>query len=133
MTFVTLGQRYRQNVAVLPLETVHISVSMYVMISAVACFNSDVPLFPVWVGFAAGVYVYLPRPSCRAAKAHRQVTDTQTGKSRTALLKRAAALVIEPREIPFPVEKHLQLSVTVSHQPPDSQTPLSMYTYTSRL
>ena len=51
-------------------------------------------LFPVRVGFAAGVYVYLPWPSCRVAKAHRQVTDTQTGKSRVYALYRIGSLFV---------------------------------------
>ena len=55
-------------------------------------YSAYVLLFPVWVGFAAGVYVYLPWPSCRAAKAHRQVTDTQTGKSSTYALYRVVTV-----------------------------------------
>ena len=43
-------------------------------------YSAYVLLFPVRVGFAAGVYVYLPWPSCRPAKAQRQVTDTSNWK-----------------------------------------------------
>ena len=56
-------------------------------------YSAYVLLFPVWVGFAAGVNVYLPWPSCRAAKAHRHVTDTETGKSRTYALYRVVTVV----------------------------------------
>ena len=53
----------------------------------------SVPLFPVWVGFVAGLYVYLPWPTCKAAKAHRHVTDTQAGTSRTDHLPRLTVLL----------------------------------------
>ena len=55
-------------------------------------YSASVLLFPVFVGIAAGVYVYLPWPSCRAAKAHRQVTDTQSGKSWTYAIYRIGSL-----------------------------------------
>ena len=55
-------------------------------------YSAYVLLFPVWVGFAYGVNVYLPWPSCRASKAHRRVSDTQTGKSRTFALYRIGSL-----------------------------------------